>query len=76
MTIILDGKALSKKFHKQIEEKIAQLKSQYNKVPGLAVIIVGDNPASQAYVNKKEKVSAKLGMYSKQIKLHENTKEE
>lgn len=76
MTTILDGKALAKKFHQSIEDRIKELKEKYNKVPGLAVIIVGEDPASQAYVNRKEKVSAKLGMYSKQIKLPENTTEE
>lgn len=76
MTTILDGKALAKKYHKKIEERIIELKEKYNKVPGLAVIIVGEDPASQAYVNRKEKVSAKLGMHSKQIKLPENTTEE
>ena len=76
MTVILDGKALAKKYHKIIEDRIEQLKVKYNKVPGLAVIIVGDDPASQAYVNTKERVSAKLGMYSKQVKLPESVTEE
>lgn len=76
MTVILDGKALAKKYHKIIKDRIEQLKVKYNKVPGLAVIIVGDDPASQAYVNTKEKVSAKLGMYSKQVKLPETVTEE
>lgn len=76
MAILLDGKALSKKVHEQVKVKVEELKAKYDKVPGLAVVLVGDNPASQAYVNRKEKMSAKVGMYSKQIKLPEDTSEE
>lgn len=76
MAKVLDGKALAKKYHKIIKDRIEELKVKYNQVPGLAVIIVGEDPASQAYVNTKERVAAKLGMYSKQIKLPDSAKED
>jgi methylenetetrahydrofolate dehydrogenase (NADP+)/methenyltetrahydrofolate cyclohydrolase len=75
MTIILDGKALSKKIQENIALKIEELKNKYNKVPGLAVILVGEDPASKVYVSRKEKMATKAGMLSKQYKMPDTIQE-
>ena len=54
MTQIIDGKALAVKLQGQLTEKTARLKEETGLVPGLVVILVGDNPASQVYVRNKE----------------------
>ena len=61
MATLLDGKKLSQKIISQLKEDIQKLKKL---PPGLAVILVGDNPASKIYVSKKEKTAKELGMYS------------
>lgn len=75
MAILLDGKSLSKKIIANVATKVEELKAKYNKVPGLAVVLVGNDPASQVYVSRKEKMSVKTGMYSKKIELPESTPE-
>ena len=75
MATLIDGKAVAKKYQENIKERINKIKENYNIVPGLAVVLVGNDPASQAYVNRKEKVSTKLGMNSRQIQLPETTSE-
>ncbi|WP_331774015.1 bifunctional methylenetetrahydrofolate dehydrogenase/methenyltetrahydrofolate cyclohydrolase FolD [Sulfurospirillum sp. 1612] len=60
---ILDGKALSSKIRAQIKDEIDDLKKS-NITPGLAVILVGDNPASKTYVGMKEKACEETGVYS------------
>lgn len=76
MSILLDGKAYSNKIQLELAKKVANIKQKYNKVPGLAVILVGDDPASHYYVNRKEKMAQKIGINSKQIKLSEDIDEE
>jgi methylenetetrahydrofolate dehydrogenase (NADP+) / methenyltetrahydrofolate cyclohydrolase len=61
---LLDGKALAAKIHKGLQERITQLQPQIGRPPGLAVLMVGDNPASAAYVRNKEKACAKVGIAS------------
>lgn len=61
---LLDGKALSAKIYGEMAEDIQQLTIQHGRAPGLAVLMVGDNPASAAYVGNKEKACAKVGMAS------------
>ncbi len=56
--VIMDGKALAEKVKAQIREKASKLRRQ----PGLAVILVGDNPASQVYVRNKERDCAQCGI--------------
>ena len=68
MTIILDGKALADKISTEIKMEIAQ--NGYN--PSLAVIIVGNNPASQLYVKNKNAKAKELGINSIVIELPEN----
>ena len=61
---ILDGKALSQKITQQIKEETQELKERYGIIPGLAVILVGDDPASHTYVKMKENACEKVGFYS------------
>ena len=69
---ILDGKKYSQEILDKIKEKVDNLKNSNKRVPGLAVIIVGNNPASKIYVNSKVKACEKVGFYSKAIFLDEN----
>ena len=61
---ILDGKALAQRIQKQLSEQIQQQLSTIGRPPGLAVLMVGDNPASAAYVGGKERACAKVGIAS------------
>lgn len=72
MAEIMDGKLVSETVRGEIKEEVAKLKEK-GIVPGLAVIIVGDNSASKVYVANKEKACAELGIYSEKYALPENT---
>jgi methylenetetrahydrofolate dehydrogenase (NADP+) / methenyltetrahydrofolate cyclohydrolase len=61
---ILDGKALAQKMQGELKIKIDRLQPQIGRLPGLAVLMVGDNPASAAYVKGKETACAKIGINS------------
>ena len=61
---ILDGKALSQKIEENVISEVVQLKTQSGSTPGLAVILVGQDPASQAYVGMKKKACDRAGFYS------------
>ena len=61
---LLDGKALAQRIQTQLQEQVEQLLSSYGRPPGLAVLMVGDNPASAAYVRNKERACAKVGITS------------
>ncbi|MGE4418871.1 MAG: bifunctional methylenetetrahydrofolate dehydrogenase/methenyltetrahydrofolate cyclohydrolase FolD [Sulfurimonas sp.] len=61
---LLDGKALSAKIEKTVADEVKVLKSKTGSVPGLAVILVGQDPASAAYVNMKKKACDRVGFYS------------
>ena len=69
---IIDGKAVSRTVREQVAAETAQLKEK-GIVPGLAVIIVGEDPASQVYVNNKEKACAEVGFFSEKFALPEST---
>ncbi len=60
---ILDGKALAAKIRKEAAEDVASLKSK-GVTPGLAVVLIGDDPASHTYVKMKEKACEEIGIYS------------
>ncbi len=61
---IIDGKALAQEIQESVAQEVRNLKESYNIVPGLAVILVGDDPASHAYVKMKAKACEKVGFYS------------
>ena len=75
MAKIIDGKAVSAAVKAQVAEEVAALKDK-NIVPGLAVIIVGDDPASKVYVNNKKKACEALGIYSEEHALPADTTEQ
>jgi methylenetetrahydrofolate dehydrogenase (NADP+)/methenyltetrahydrofolate cyclohydrolase len=61
---LIDGKALANKVQTSVADEVEKLKQEKNIVPGLAVILVGDDPASHAYVNMKAKACERVGFYS------------
>ena len=72
---ILDGKVMSEKLRAEIAERVAALKEK-GITPGLAVILVGNDPASEIYVRNKGKGCKEVGMYSRTIRLPEDTTQE
>jgi len=73
---LIDGKSLSKKVQSSVKKEVEKLKQEKNIVPGLAVIIVGDDPASHAYVSMKEKACKAVGFYSIAHKMPESISED
>ena len=73
---IIDGKAVSKLLRKEITEGVERIKAEKGITPGLAVVLVGEDPASQTYVRNKEKSCIKVGMYSEVHRLPAETSEE
>lgn len=69
MAILIDGKALAAKLQGELAEKTARLKEETGVVPGLVVIIVGENPASQVYVRNKERSAIAAGFRSEVVRL-------
>ncbi|MGB0634383.1 MAG: bifunctional methylenetetrahydrofolate dehydrogenase/methenyltetrahydrofolate cyclohydrolase FolD [Paracoccaceae bacterium] len=76
MTNIIDGKAFAQELKKKVAKYVNFLKSDKGIIPGLAVVIVGDDPASHVYVRSKGKQTIEVGMKSVEHKLAENTSEE
>src|SRR4051812_23067365 len=74
MTLI-DGKAIAQKTHADNKTAAAELKAR-GIAPGLAVVLVGEDPASRAYVRSKDKKCQELGMHSEKYELPENTTQE
>lgn len=73
MANIIDGKALAEKLQAKLAEKTAKLKAETGQEPGLVVILVGDNPASQVYVRNKERSALAAGFRSEVVRLPEST---
>ena len=69
MAVLMDGKLVSEKTRDNIKSEVERLKNEFNKTPGLAVIVVGDDPASAVYVRNKHKACLAVGMNSYQIAL-------
>ena len=61
---IISGTEIARQIREELKVEIADLKAKYNLVPGLATVLVGEDPASQVYVGQKEKASLALGIYS------------
>ncbi|HID65864.1 MAG TPA: bifunctional methylenetetrahydrofolate dehydrogenase/methenyltetrahydrofolate cyclohydrolase, partial [Aquificaceae bacterium] len=76
MALILDGKALSKKIREEIRKEVESFTSKGFRPPSLAVILVGNDPASEIYVNNKRKACEKVGIKSIFYKLPEDVPEE
>ena len=73
---VIDGKAKAAELSKFIRESTARLLSEHNLKPGLAVVIVGEDPASQVYVRNKKRTAEACGFNSMQHTLDENTSQE
>jgi methylenetetrahydrofolate dehydrogenase (NADP+)/methenyltetrahydrofolate cyclohydrolase len=66
---VIDGKAVAQELRKEYRERISAMQAKHGFVPGLAVILVGENPASQVYVRNKIRDCAEVGIRSEFIKL-------
>ena len=66
--ILIDGKKAAAELRNELKKEVAELKSKYNKVPGLTVILIGDLTPSQIYVRNKEKSAVEVGLKSDVIK--------
>jgi len=75
MTNLIDGRAIAEKVYVDLRNEIAQLKSK-GVTPGIAVVLVGDDPASRAYVRSKDKMSRELGLHSVKLELPATTSQE
>ena len=73
---VIDGRKLAERLRGEIAAGVAALKAERGVVPGLAVILVGDNPASVSYVAAKEKACAEAGIMSREIRLAADAPEE
>ena len=72
MSKLIDGRAIAEKVYADLRHEIAELKSR-GLTPGLAVVLVGDNPASRTYVRSKDKMSRELGLHSVKLELPAST---
>jgi methylenetetrahydrofolate dehydrogenase (NADP+)/methenyltetrahydrofolate cyclohydrolase len=69
---LIDGRIVAENVYAELRDEIASLKKQ-GLTPGLAVVLVGDDPASRAYVRSKDKMCRELGLHSVKLELPENT---
>src|SRR5216110_899781 len=69
---LIDGRAIAEKVYVDLRREIADLKSK-GVTPGIAVVLVGDNPASRTYVRSKDKMSRELGLHSVKLELPAST---
>ena len=76
MATIIDGKAVSAAIREEIAKEVETFKAQTGVTPGLAVIIVGEDPASTVYVRNKHKACLDVGMFSEVRRMKEETTEE
>lgn len=76
MYTIIDGKATSAALREEIKNKVEERKAEGKRVPGLAVIIVGEDPASQVYVRNKHKACEEVGFLSRIYRLPAETQED
>ena len=73
--ILIDGKKEADLFREELKKEVSTLKTKYNKVPGLTVILIGDFTPSQIYVRNKEKSANEVGLKSEVIKYPDNVEE-
>ena len=66
--ILIDGKKIAAELREDLKNEVSELKSKYNKVPGLTVILIGDMAPSQIYVRMKEKAANEVGLKSEVIR--------
>jgi len=73
--ILIDGKKIAAELREELRQQVVKLKTQYNKVPGLTVILIGDMAPSQIYVRMKEKAANEVGLKSEVIRYPEAVEE-
>ena len=73
--ILIDGKKIAAELREELKKEVFELKSKYNKVPGLTVILIGDLTPSQIYVRNKEKSANEVGLKSDVIKYPDSVEE-
>ena len=73
---IISGTEIAKQIREELKQEIAELKEKHTLIPGLATVLVGEDPASQVYVGAKEKTSLALGIYSERHDLPAETPQE
>ena len=73
--ILIDGKKVAAELREELKQEVLDLKSKYNKVPGLTVILIGDMTPSQIYVRNKEKSANEVGLKSEVIKYPDTVEE-
>ncbi len=73
--MLIDGKKVAADLRADLKKKIVELKSNYNAIPGLTVVLVGEDPPSKIYVKNKEKFAKEIGMNSEAIRYPENVEE-
>ena len=73
--ILIDGKKAAAELREELKQEVADLKTKYNKVPGLTVILIGDMAPSQIYVRNKEKSAIEVGLKSEVIKYPDTVEE-
>jgi len=66
---LIDGKLVASKIREEIKDRVVEIKSKHSRVPGLAAILVGEDPASEIYVRNKRKACEDVGIYSEEHKL-------
>ncbi|MDC0853450.1 tetrahydrofolate dehydrogenase/cyclohydrolase catalytic domain-containing protein [Candidatus Pelagibacter sp.] len=73
--ILIDGKKAAAELREELKQEVAELKTKYNKVPGLTVILIGDMAPSQIYVRNKEKSANEVGLISEVIRYTDTVEE-
>jgi methylenetetrahydrofolate dehydrogenase (NADP+)/methenyltetrahydrofolate cyclohydrolase len=73
---IISGTEIAKQIREELKQEIAGLKEKHNLIPGLATVLVGEDPGSQVYVGQKEKTSQNLGVYSERYDLPAETSQD
>ena len=73
--ILIDGKKAAAELREELKQEVIELKTKYNKVPGLTVILIGDMAPSQIYVRNKEKSANEVGLKSEVIRYPDSVEE-
>ena len=73
--ILIDGKKAAAELREELKTEVSELKSKYNKIPGLTVILIGEDPPSKIYVRNKEKSANEVGLKSDVIRYPETIEE-
>ena len=75
MAVIIDGKKIAQDIRNEVKAEALRLKEQAGITPGLAVVLVGDDPASKVYIKHKENACRDTGFYSREFRLPQDTRE-